>query len=292
MKIPKGGIGFFDSGIGGLTVLNACKKRIPSSIFYYYGDNFHAPYGNLPERKIKKYVFQAMKRFQKLRASAVVIACNTVTAVCIEDLRKRFSFPIIGAEPAVFLGAKVGGEVFVLSTRATYNSSRFQALCKRANEKYPQCKITAYACDRLAGEIEKNIGKGEIDLISLLPRGNPRTVVLGCTHYVYIAERIKKFYGCETVDGNEGIAIRLQAILSQKIGRDHLQPLTLQKREKSKCKKSLKATQKAKKIADKNANERSCLKSRNSVKIKEQGQIYFLGKSKKINEKTNKQMFV
>ena len=69
MGIPKGGIAFFDSGIGGLTVLNECKKRLPWKTFYYYGDNKRAPYGNLPAEKIKKYVpFSARKTAEaKLR---------------------------------------------------------------------------------------------------------------------------------------------------------------------------------------------------------------------------------
>ena len=156
MGIPKGGIAFFDSGIGGLTVLNECKKRLPWETFYYYGDNKRAPYGNLSAEKIKKYVARAFKRFQRLRVKAVVLACNTVTAVCVEELRMKYPFPIIGAEPAVLPAAKGGCETFVLTTRATYESKRFQALLKKAASLYPKTKISAFPCDGLAGEIEKN----------------------------------------------------------------------------------------------------------------------------------------
>ena len=59
MKIPKGGVAFFDSGIGGLTVMAACRERIGKEIFYYYGDNAHAPYGNLTPKQIRRFVFSA-----------------------------------------------------------------------------------------------------------------------------------------------------------------------------------------------------------------------------------------
>ena len=63
MRVLKGGVAFFDSGIGGLTVLSACEKRFDSGVFYYYGDNTHAPYGNLPPKKIKKYVVDSKNGF-------------------------------------------------------------------------------------------------------------------------------------------------------------------------------------------------------------------------------------
>lgn len=231
MRIPKGGVGVFDSGIGGLTVLAACQKRLPDTLFYYYGDNARAPYGNLPEAKIRRYVRQAFRVFVKLRVRAVVIACNTVTAVCVEELRKKYPFPIIGAEPAVFPAAKLGGECYILSTRATHESARFRDLCQRAALRYPQAKLRPIACDGLAGEIERRLtsslldGKGADGLVDLtdgeapcldvrawLQKGKPNVVVLGCTHYIYIRKQAESFYGCPVLDGNEGIAARLQSV--------------------------------------------------------------------------------
>lgn len=223
MRIPKGGIAFFDSGIGGLTVLAECRKFLPKGIFYYYGDNGHAPYGNLPRKKIRKYVFRIFRKFKRLQVQAAVVACNTVTAVCIEELRSRFPFPIIGTEPAVMTAAARGGEIFVLSTRATYESERFTALCARARKRYPQADIKAYPCDGLAGAIERQVGRWEkraegaekgFDCTPYLPRGKPNVVVLGCTHYIYMAEAIREYYGCEAVDGNYGIFLQLKKVLA------------------------------------------------------------------------------
>jgi glutamate racemase len=128
-------------------------------------------------------------------------------------LRKKFKFPIIGTEPAVCTAASRGGEVFVLTTRATYESQRFKTLCDKAQKRYPRAVITPFPCDALAGEIERQIGKKDYDFTSFLPRGRPNVVVLGCTHYIYIEEAVKKFYGCEVVNGNEGVATRLISVL-------------------------------------------------------------------------------
>ena len=110
---PKGGIAFFDSGIGGLTTLSACldyaKARNFSGInYYYYGDNFRAPYGNLSDKQIFSYVDEIFSRFQALEVSAAVLACNTATAVCAERLREKYPFPIIGIEPSILPAMREG----------------------------------------------------------------------------------------------------------------------------------------------------------------------------------------
>ena len=219
MLYPKGGIAFFDSGIGGLTTLSACveyakKKNLTPINYFYYGDNFRAPYGNLPEKQIFSYVEEIFSRFQALDVSAVILACNTVTAVCVEKLREEYSFPIIGIEPAILPAMRDGGEVFVLATCATCNSQKFQKLCRRAQALYPSAKLQVFPCEGLAGEIEKNFGNKNVDYSKFLPRGNPSIVVLGCTHYIYIRKEIEAFFGCPAIDGNRAVAKRLFDVLS------------------------------------------------------------------------------
>lgn len=215
MKIPEAGIAFFDSGIGGLTVLDACQKHLKGENLYYYGDNDRAPYGNLSKAQIRAYVFEVFEYFAKLNVKAAVLACNTATAVCADELRARYPFPIVGAEPAIFLAAKTEGEVLILSTRATYESERFRILCKRAERFFPKACLRPVACDALAGEIERHLTDAEFDFTKFLPRASPAAVVLGCTHYVYIKNVIARFYGCEVYDGNEGIANRLRGLLAK-----------------------------------------------------------------------------
>lgn len=290
MKVVHGRVAFFDSGIGGLTVLAACKKRFPDEYFYYYGDNRHAPYGNLDEQRIRRYVFTAFDKFQHLRVKAAVVACNTVTALCIDELRARYSFPIIGAEPAVLTAARRGGVVWVLTTRATYNSERFVKLCTRAREKYPKSVIKPIACDCLAGTIEANIKDKNFNYMVALPRGDPDTVVLGCTHYIYIKEQIRAYYGCEVFDGNEGIAKRLSAVLN--IGQNLEEKNEPKMEVKTAFLKKVGMNDHLVTTTPKNANECSCFCGRTTCPQKRGEKLVFLGKSKGKNAKIYKQTFV
>ena len=265
MRILKGGIAFFDSGVGGLTVLLECQKRLPNEIFYYFGDNRHAPYGNRSPKTIQKWVGRAVKKLLRYQIKALVLACNTATAVCVEDLRKKYGFPIIGAEPAVLKAVKAGNTVFVLSTRATYQSERFQKLCEKAKKREPTSNVVAYPCDALAGAIEKSIFKSDENFASLLPKGSPDAVVLGCTHYIYIKEQIQRFYGCEVFDGNKGIAQRLETKLSaeKEKDRDGRPPVTPPKNRSPKKEKT----------------------------PPEKPLVFFLGSRKKQNKRLFEQMF-
>ncbi len=299
MRIPRGGVAFFDSGIGGLTVMAACRELLPTATFYYYGDNRHAPYGNLSPKRIRKYVFRAFRRFKRLKVGAAVVACNTATALCVEELRALYSFPIIGVEPAVSLAAKEGGEIFVLCTRATFESARYHALCRRASERYPSARIYSYACDFLAGEIEKNLGKGEVDFTGYLPRGSPQTVVLGCTHYPYVKEQIEGFYRCKVLDGNEGIARRLKKVLegenSPENTQNHSRPPNAPFCPQTEGESGAVREKSRKELLSKKRNKRSFLfysVVAKLLKIKGEGRIFFLGGSKKRNKKIYKQTFV
>ncbi len=215
MQIPSGGVAFFDSGIGGLTVFAECRKRIKKPDFYYYGDNLRAPYGNLPFERIYTYVDEAFQTFSSLNVKAAVIACNTATAVCIERLRKKYPFPILGAEPAILPAARQGGKVLILSTCATAKSERFLCLCEKAKKEFPDVEFVVAPCSNLAQAIEKNVLDTSFSYHSFLPRETPSAVVLGCTHYIYIKNQIQSFYNCPVFDGNEGIANRLFSILSK-----------------------------------------------------------------------------
>lgn len=219
MYIPKGGIGFFDSGLGGLTVLSACLPRLGGFPVYYYGDNARAPYGNLSQEEIRRYAGEAFEMFDSLDVRAAVIACNTVTAVCAEELRKKYAFPIVGAEPAVMPAAKAGGKIFILATRTTAESLRLNNLCARARERYQSAELRIFPCDGLAGAVEKYLFcGGGFDFSRFFPKGRPKGVVLGCTHYVFLKNQIRDFYKCPVYDGNAGIAEELLSVLNKSYG--------------------------------------------------------------------------
>lgn len=309
MGLPKGGIAFFDSGIGGLTVMAECRKRLPSALFYYYGDNRHAPYGNLPPRKIRKYALKAFRVFRRLQACAVVIACNTVTAVCIDMLREKYTFPIIGTEPALRFAAKnTKGEVYALMTKATSESERVKKLLLSCQKAYPEAEIRIFPCERLAGEIELHAQNVDYDYRAFLPNGAPSAVVLGCTHYVYIKEYIQKYYRCNVYDGNKGIAERLYARWSgSAIQKGRTVPFEEEKSSKYRDERPLKEKltrlryflrlkirilrdSKKKQVTNKCLKNYKNKHSANTEKQRSCG-IIFLGKNRRCNEEIYKQMF-
>ena len=215
MAVKRDGVGFFDSGIGGLTVLKSCAEICGEELFYYYGDNANAPYGNKSKDELRPFVYRAFDCFQSLSVRAAVIACNTVTAMFIDELREKYAFPIVGAEPAVLPAVRLGKVAYALMTRNTFESERFQQICMRASRMYPHTKLNAFPCDGLAGAIERGAKGESFQPSDYLPSGSPDAVALGCTHYVFLKEYIENFYGCKTFDGNDAIARRLLAVLEE-----------------------------------------------------------------------------
>jgi len=297
----KGGVGFFDSGIGGLTVLSACAHAM-ESVAYYYGDNARAPYGNLPPSVIRRYVEEAFLLFEQLEARAVVVACNTATAVCLEDLRARYAFPIIGTEPALLPASSCGGEVLVLATRATVESVRFATLLQRSSKNNPKTTYRVEACDGLAGAIEK--GEPFERIKQRLPTCNPSAVVLGCTHYVYIRKEIENYYGVPVFDGNDGVARRLHSILSND-SIDHFSKNFTKSRDERPLFDFLPIFEgesttycHAENVQNSNGTNmnkcsQKCAKNAKKVsKMLDFSQIYFFGSGREINYKKYEQMFV
>ncbi len=204
-------VGVFDSGIGGLTVLAECQRRIPHAQYIYLGDNGRAPYGNRPAEEIARFAEEGVEELSALGAEAVLIACNTATAVCIEKLRAKYAFPIVGVEPAVKRAASCCRNALVLATQRTAESGRLRSLIAR----FPQTRFTVAAAPRLAGAIEEGLVRGtDIDLEEHLPRVECDGVVLGCTHYAFFTREISEFYNAPAFDGAAGTAERLKSLIN------------------------------------------------------------------------------
>lgn len=202
---------FFDSGIGGLNLLWRYKKRRENYDYIYVADNYNVPYGSLSHTDIMSRVHDKFAFIGQFSPDAAVIACNTVTAECIEELRKEYSFPIVGMQPAVKPAAAHGTEILVLATPATAASPSLAALV----ERFGRGITRVVPCSDLAAEIERNIfspDKGRV--FKLLPEFECDGVVLGCTHYIYAADLISEFYGCPVYDGVEGTLNRIDRILA------------------------------------------------------------------------------
>lgn len=219
-------VGVFDSGIGGLSVLKECVSCLPQAQYFYLGDNLRAPYGSRATAEIVQFVEEAMDVFRAMAVDAVVLACNTATAVCAERLRHECSFPVIGMEPALKPAAAACSNVLVLATERTAESERVRRLAAR----FPACRFTLHGASDLAGLIERRLLFGEeFCLARELPMGRFDGVVLGCTHYIFYKSQIASFYSLPVFDGNLGTARRLARLMgeqnAQKLGTEnHRQP--------------------------------------------------------------------
>ena len=210
-------IGIFDSGAGGLGVLFECLRLSHGVRYFYLADEAHAPYGSRTEQEIASYVREGLQIFKALGVDAAVLACNTATAACVEEMRRAFPFPVVGTEPAVRLAARAGCKhALVLVTPRTAQCARFRALLARERERF-----TVFSPPRLASAVERFVTEGEpLSLSCHLPRGVFGGVVLGCTHYTLVKDEIAAFYASPVFDGNRGTAKRVLSLA----GRDG-QPL-------------------------------------------------------------------
>ena len=201
---------FFDSGIGGLNLLYESARRLPQAELYYFADNFKVPYGNLPDEELVKAVDTIFSELAKINPTVAVIACNTVTANCAERLRGKYGFPIVGIQPAVKKAVQVGGKCVVFATPATAKSASLNKLiCEYGNGL-----TQVVACPQFAQYVEENIfDLNEEELMNLLPDIKADTIVLGCTHYIFVKEAVQKKYGCPVFTGVEGTVRRILKIL-------------------------------------------------------------------------------
>ena len=201
-------IAIFDSGIGGLTLLKDCYQHFRGVNFIYLADNSNMPYGNKSAYEIFVSTKKSLENLQEYSIDALVLGCNTVTAICVEKFRadSSFQYPIFGVEPAILPALKSVKEedlqILLLATNATLQSKRVQNLLHKHNAKG---KIVCHAPVELATQIEKNILQlYGVEWSKFLPEGKFSGVILGCTHYIHIAKYIKKHFQTAIFDGNIG----------------------------------------------------------------------------------------
>lgn len=213
-------IGVFDSGIGGLTVLKELKTRLPNENFIYYADSKNAPYGPKTVEEIVALSDNIIKFLISKNCKIVIIACNTATAAAVYEMRKRFSIPIIGLEPAVkpaCLNTKTG-HIGVLATEGTFRGNHFMT----TSEKYKDyVTIHLQVAKGLVEFAEKGIFEG-VEVTSLIEKyvkplvdNDVDQLVLGCTHYPYFYDLIKKTVGDKitVIDSAEAVARRTKDVL-------------------------------------------------------------------------------
>lgn len=218
-------IGFFDSGIGGTTVLNESLNMLPKEDYIYYSDALHVPYGPKTKEEVKKYIFDAVSFLVDHKIKALVVACNTATSIAVNDLRQKYDFPIIGMEPAVKPAVvKTNGSgkrVLVFATALTLKESKFQHLVSEVDRNNIVDYLALPELVNFAENLEFDDQKvtlclrGKLSSFKLQQYG---TVVLGCTHFPIFKQCIKNIFpdGVNIIDGSYGTIKHLKQVLQER----------------------------------------------------------------------------
>lgn len=202
-------IGAFDSGKGGVAILDAIKKLLPNEEYSYIADSKNCPYGEKSDSELYEIVTNNTKKLQDWGAKIIVIACNTATTKCIDRLREDFpELYFIGTEPAVKLAVDSGAKnILVLATPGTIKSEHLQNILHE--NQNPNRKIKLLACPGLADAIEfdQDIDAVLQNLFTDIDTKKPEAVVIGCTHYSLIKDKLQSYFPhAKLIDGNNVIA--------------------------------------------------------------------------------------
>ncbi|MGE5470664.1 MAG: glutamate racemase [Bacteroidota bacterium] len=214
-------IAVFDSGLGGLTVLRVLRARLPQEDFFYFADTRFLPYGERPESFLRERGVLIAEALERHGAKALVIACNTATAAAAEAIRAAIEIPVVALEPGVkpAVALSRSGVIGVLATTRTLASERFQRLVGNHANRH---RVVAQPCPGLADAIE-TLGPDSPRVASLLDAfvaplaaAGADVVVLGCTHYPWVAEAIARRMpaGAALLDTGEPVARQLERLLA------------------------------------------------------------------------------
>jgi len=217
-------IGVFDSGIGGLTVVSSMVNALPNEDIYYVGDTARVPYGNKSKKSIQKFSYQITNWLVKQNCKIIVVACNTVSSLALQQLKTKFSIPIIGViEPAVnhAISSTNNYNIGILGTKATIKSDAYKKCIISVNSSI---NVVSQACPLFVPIVEEGWVHGEIPssiasvYLKKIKKTNVDTVILGCTHYPLLKDIINKELGNKTrlIDSGESTANIVVSVLNNK----------------------------------------------------------------------------
>ena len=215
-------IGVFDSGVGGISVLRQLKTVLSGEDFVYLSDTVNAPYGTRSDEEIIALTNAAVKKLMSYDCKAIVLACNTVTAVAADSLRQNICVPIIGVEPAVkpAMAEYPNDMKLVLATPVTVSHGKLQSLLRSIGQE----TFITVAAPELVSLVEKGLASSEQAERYLAKLLSPykdiafKACVLGCTHFPFAVRSIEKALGYkpEFFDGSYGAAKRLRNVLLER----------------------------------------------------------------------------
>lgn len=218
-------IGFFDSGLGGLTCITPLMKKLPEEKIIYFGDTARTPYGSKAVSTIKSFSMEIADFLVKCNVKMIVIACNTVSATCVDLLREKFpKIPIVGIiAPAAQEVADTcqDSNVGIIGTKVTIASHAYSGMVKEMN---PDINIHEIACPAFVPLIEEGIIENDIMDLTIkyymddfVKDNKIDTVILGCTHYPLIKKNIERIYpDLKILNPSSIIVNRIEKILTEK----------------------------------------------------------------------------
>jgi glutamate racemase len=215
-------IGIFDSGVGGLSVAREIRAALPAEEILYVADTAYCPYGDRPLEEVRQRALAVGRYIQDAGAKLLVAACNTASGAALEDLRAALAIPVVGLEPAVKTAAARtrARRVGVMATSGTLRSERFARLVQAYGDGVD---VLPQPCPGLAdlieeGHLDDDALRARLDeLARPLRDAGVDTVVLGCTHYAFVAPAIQRALGAAValVDSAPAIARRTVHLLDQ-----------------------------------------------------------------------------
>lgn len=194
-------IGVFDSGIGGLTVLKEIMEQLPYEDIIYFGDTARIPYGTRSKETVVKYSFQCIKFLLSKNIKAIVIACNTASAIALKEASQAFDIPIIGViEPGAngAVASTKNNKIGVIGTTGTVNSEAYQTKIREMNKS---AEVIGVACPLFVQIVEEGWADSDVAELAAdrylmeLKEHNIDTLVLGCTHYPILRYTLSKVMG-------------------------------------------------------------------------------------------------
>ena len=216
-------IGFFDSGVGGLSVLREAINIMPNENYIYFGDSKNAPYGIREVEDVKKLTYKAVDFLLSKGAKAIVIACNTATSAAVAALRITYpDLPLVGIEPAVKPAVELNTnkKIIIMATPMTLKEKKFLRLIERFKDK---AEIVSMPCARLVEFVEESrFDSDELmeyleDKYKNINKEDIGAVVLGCTHFPFVRDKIQKVVGegIPVIDGSLGTCKELRRRLKK-----------------------------------------------------------------------------
>lgn len=218
-------IGFFDSGLGGLTCIPNLVKMLPKEKIIYFGDTARTPYGSKAVSTVRAFTMQIADFLVRNNVKMLVIACNTISATCLTDLQKRYpEIPVVGIiQPAAERIAKscsVMNKIGIIGTKVTIHSGAYKEQIHRLND---ELDIFETPCPAFVPLIEEGIIQSDIMDLTIkyylddfILENRLDTIVLGCTHYPLIRSNIKRLYpSLRIINPSEEVVYSVKRILKK-----------------------------------------------------------------------------